>query len=150
MLEVGVISPLYSLAAPIASWISGKPERYPSERRTAFLFASFGNIGRKKGLRVVICVVVEAPPPDRRATFFEHTAAGVIRKSLIPCLPAAKWPCAFRRPRVAVVAALVGLIAMLSAPTAAMAKISRRDLISSRTASLQITRSQISNFPDFT
>ena len=34
---------------PAAVWISGKPERSPSEHRTEFLFASFDNIGRKKG-----------------------------------------------------------------------------------------------------
>ena len=32
-----------------AVWISGTPERSPSEHRTEFLFVSFGNIGRIKG-----------------------------------------------------------------------------------------------------
>ena len=66
-----------TLAILTPSGSAAHPNALPVNTVQSFYSCPSVTLGEKKGIRVIICVVVEAPPPDGRVTVFDHMASEV-------------------------------------------------------------------------
>ena len=59
------------------------PNALPVNTVQSFYSRPSVTLGEKKGIRVIICAVVEAPSPDGRATVFDHMASRIANPVLV-------------------------------------------------------------------
>jgi hypothetical protein len=67
---------------PGAVGSAAHPNALPVNTVQSFYSRPSVTLGEKKGIRVIICVVVEAPRPDWRATVFGHMASRIANSVL--------------------------------------------------------------------